>query len=74
MGKEIYDISTVPLVMSAKDLQALGFSRTCAYQFFNRSDFPTVQIGSRKYVRREKFFSWLDSQQVEATTENGRQL
>ena len=50
------------VILDAKDIQALGFSRTMVYGFFNRQDFPTVRIGSRCFVRRDRFFEWLDQQ------------
>lgn len=52
----------LPLVMSAHDLQAIGFSRSMSYQLLNRKDFPVVEIGGRKFVNRDKFFQWLDNQ------------
>lgn len=51
-----------PLLMSAKDLQKVGVTKTMAYQLLNREDIPVVCIGSRKFVNRDKFFQWLDSQ------------
>lgn len=52
----------LPLVMSAKDLQALGFSRSLSYGLLNRSDVPVIVIGGRKFVQRDRFFEWLDKQ------------
>ena len=51
-----------PLLMSAKDLQKVGVTKTMAYQLLNREDIPVVCIGGRKFVNRDKFFQWLDSQ------------
>ena len=51
-----------PLLMSAKDLQRVGVTKTMAYQLLNREDIPVVCIGGRKFVNRDKFFQWLDSQ------------
>lgn len=52
----------VPAVLFAKDLQALGFSRTMVYSLFNRADFPVTTIGRRKCVMRESFVSWMSRQ------------
>ncbi len=52
----------LPLMMSAKDLQALGLSRGIAYALFNRKDFPVIVIGGRKFVEKGRFFAWLDAQ------------
>ena len=37
-----------PLMLSAKDIQKLGFSRALAYRFLNRADMPVVIVGGRK--------------------------
>lgn len=52
----------LPLVMSAKDIQVLGFSRSLAYGLLNRADVPVIVIGGRKFVQRDRFFEWLDKQ------------
>ena len=49
-------------VIDAKGIQALGFSRSMAYQFLNRVDMPVVKIGHRKYLHRELFERWLEEQ------------
>ena len=45
-----------PEILSAKDLQEMGFSRSMSYTLFNREDIPVIHIGKRKFIRREKFF------------------
>ena len=50
-------------ILSAKDLQDMGFSRSMAYALFNRADVPVIHIGKRKFIRREKFFDWLAEQE-----------
>ena len=52
-----------PEILSAKDLQDMGFSRSIAYALFNRVDVPVIHIGKRKFIRREKFFNWLAEQE-----------
>ena len=49
-----------PPLMSAKDLQRVGMSRTMAYQLLNRQDVPAVRIGDRLFMNRDRFFEWLD--------------
>lgn len=51
-----------PVLMSARDLQQVGMSRTMAYQTLNRADAPYVVIGGRRFMNRDLFFSWLDAQ------------
>lgn len=55
--------SSTPEILSAKDLQDMGFSRSMSYSLFNRADVPVIHIGKRKFIRREKFFNWLAEQE-----------
>lgn len=48
-----------PEILSAKDLQEMGFSRSMSYALFNREDIPVIHIGKRKFIRRERFMEWL---------------
>lgn len=52
-----------PEILSAKDLQDMGFSRSMAYALFNRVDVPVIHIGKRKFIRHEKFLEWLAEQE-----------
>jgi hypothetical protein len=54
--------NTLPLVMGAHDLEKMGFSKSMTYKLLNRKDFPTVIIGGRKFINRDRFFEWLDQQ------------
>lgn len=49
-----------PLLLSAKDLQKMGISRSMSYQILNRSDVPVIKIGDRKMIKRDEFLAWLD--------------
>lgn len=55
--------SNTPEILSAKDLQDMGFSRSMSYALFNRADVPVIHIGKRKFIRREKFLDWLAEQE-----------
>ena len=55
--------NATPEILSAKDLQEMGFSRSMSYALFNREDIPVIHIGKRKFIRREKFFEWLEEQE-----------
>ena len=55
--------SNTPEILSAKDLQDMGFSRSMSYTLFNRTDVPVIRIGKRKFIRREKFLEWLAEQE-----------
>ena len=54
----------IPLMMTANDIQELGFSRAMAYQILNRSDVPVIVIGERKFIKKESFFDWLRKQTI----------
>lgn len=54
---------SLSMMLSANDIQTMGFTRTMAYNIFNRDDVPVVKIGSRKFIQRDKFFDWLDSRE-----------
>ena len=51
--------NVTPEILSAKDLQDMGFSRSMSYALFNREDIPVIRIGKRKFIRRERFMEWL---------------
>ncbi len=53
------DLKHTPEILSAKDLQDMGFSRSMSYALFNREDIPVICIGKRKFIRREKFLDWI---------------
>ncbi|MCM1508758.1 MAG: hypothetical protein NC177_16745 [Ruminococcus flavefaciens] len=53
----------LPEMMTAEDLQKFGFTRSMAYAFLKREDVPVIRIGKRKFIRREKFFEWIEAQE-----------
>lgn len=55
--------NTTPEMLTAEDLQNFGFTRSMAYNFLNREDVPVVRIGKRKFIRKEKFYEWLEEQE-----------
>ena len=57
------DLKHTPEILSVKDLQDMGFSRSMSYALFNREDIPVIRIGKRKFIRREKFMEWLAEQE-----------
>ena len=57
------DLKHTPEILSAKDLQDMGFSRSMSYALFNREDIPVIRIGKRKFIRRERFMEWLAEQE-----------
>jgi hypothetical protein len=54
----------MPMLLTANDLQTMGFRRAMVYKILNSADVPVVKIGSRKFIQRDKFFKWLDSKET----------
>ena len=53
----------LPLALNADDVAAvLGISRANAYTLMRAKGFPTIFIGKRMIVPRDKFIEWLDLQ------------
>ena len=52
-----------PELLTADHLQAMGFTRSMSYAFMKREDLPVIRIGRKKFIRRDTFFKWLDSQE-----------
>ena len=52
----------LPIVLNADQLApARGSSRANAYQLMHSKGFPTIRIGKRMLVPKDKFLEWLDS-------------
>lgn len=62
----------LPIMLSANDIQAMGFTRTMVYKILSSEEVPVVKIGSRKFVQRDKFFAWLDSKEKSELDDNVR--
>ena len=53
----------LPLSLNANDIAAvLGLSRANAYTLMRAKGFPTIFIGKRMIVPRDKFIEWMDLQ------------
>lgn len=53
----------LPLSLNANDIAAvLGISRANAYTLMRSKGFPTIFIGKRMIVPRDKFIEWMDLQ------------
>ena len=51
----------LPLSLNANDIAAvLGISRANAYTLMRAKGFPTIFIGKRMIVPRDKFIEWMD--------------
>jgi predicted DNA-binding transcriptional regulator AlpA len=55
-------LDELPVTLSATDIaETLGLSRAGAYNLLNIKGFPTLQIGSRKLVMKQKFIEWINN-------------
>ena len=53
----------LPLMLTVPDVSnVLGIGLAHAYEIARRSDFPTITLGSRIIVPRDKFMMWIDAQ------------
>lgn len=53
----------LPLMLSVPEVAAvLGISRAGAYELVKSDGFPSLKIGSRIVVPKEKFIAWIDTQ------------
>ena len=51
----------LPTVLNATQLAtALGISRAGAYQLLNTETFPTLRIGTRLLVPKDKLIDWIE--------------
>ena len=63
MTKDYKTYDQLPLTLQASDLSSiLGISRAGAYELMHQSGFPTLFIGKRMVVPRDKFLQWMDMQ------------
>ena len=50
----------LPLFLNAKLVaKVLGVSISSAYELMHEKDFPTLRVGSRMVVPKEKFIEWV---------------
>ena len=53
----------LPLALNADDVAAvLGVSRANAYTIMHSKDFPTIVIGKRMIVPKDKLLAWMEEQ------------
>lgn len=59
--RETYD--DLPLMLSVQDVaKVLGISRAGAYDLAHSKKFPSMKIGSRIIVPKDKFLLWIEKQ------------
>ena len=56
-------LEQLPLGLSAEVVaQVLGISRANAYTLMHSKGFPTIKIGKRMTVPKDKLIEWIDKQ------------
>ena len=51
----------LPLFLNAATVSSvLGVSPASAYELMHEKDFPTLRVGSRMVVPKEKFIEWVE--------------
>lgn len=51
----------LPLMLSVPEIAAmLGISRAAAYKLARSKDFPSLRIGTRIVVPKDKFINWIN--------------
>ena len=63
MNKSKYtNYNDLPLMLSALDVASvLGISRASAYELVRSNGFPSLRVGSRIVVPKEKFIDWVNT-------------
>ena len=64
MKESVYkSYDELPLFLNAEIVgKVLGVSSTTAYELLHQKDFPSIRVGSRLIVPKEKFREWVDKQ------------
>ncbi len=64
MKKSIYtNYDELPLFLNVETVaNLLGISISSSYELMHRTDFPSIKIGNRLIVSKEKFIEWANKQ------------
>ena len=58
----VNSFSDLPLVLNASQLaDVLSISRANAYNLLHREDFPTLHIGKRMLVPKDRLIRWIEA-------------
>ena len=63
MKKSTYkSYNDLPLFLNAEMVaKVLGISLSSSYELMHEAGFPTLRIGSRMVIPKEKFIAWVES-------------
>ena len=60
------EYSDLPMMLTVPEMgDALGISRAAAYQLVRSRGFPSLKVGTRILVPKDKFIKWIDEQTEE---------
>lgn len=60
----------LPLMLSVPEIAAvLGISRAAAYELARSKDFPSLRIGTRIVIPKDKFINWINRRVEEQDAE-----
>ena len=63
MSLDQNNIGNFPYTLNAQQVASiLGISKNCAYTLMHSVGFPTIHIGRRMVVPKDKLFQWMDKQ------------
>ena len=66
MKSRYTSLDQLPITLCADEVaQVLGISRANAYTLMHAEDFPTIRIGKRMVVPKDKLIAWMDAQTAE---------
>ena len=58
---KFHSYGELPLMLTVADVaDVLGIGLAHAYEVVRRQDFPTITLGSRIIVPRDKFIQWIE--------------
>ena len=62
MKESVYkSYDELPLMLNAETIKnVLGISISSVYELMHEKDFPSIKIGSRIIVPKDKFCEWID--------------
>jgi len=68
MNPTYTSLDQLPITLNADQIaQVLGISRACAYNLLRSKGFPTIHIGKRMLVQKEKLVAWMEEQAAAST-------
>lgn len=62
MKESVYkSYAELPIMLNVEMVKnVLGISLTSAYELMHKKDFPSIKVGSRIIVLKDKFKEWID--------------